>query len=105
MQARTPYSRNDDGPETKTLFPSYVRQLLDAGALRHDIGAKSPVSQSGSTGIGISPGDVTATPDMWFYEQSLRQYNDPKTETKCPFCFDIGCGSGVIWKDIASFCL
>jgi len=42
-------------------------------------GAKSPVSQTGSTGIGISPGDVTATPDMWFYEQSLRQYNDPKS--------------------------
>jgi len=30
------------------------------------------------TGIGISPGEVTATPEMWFYEQSLRQYNDPQ---------------------------
>jgi hypothetical protein len=42
-------------------------------------GAQSSVSQRGSKGIGISPGDVTATPDMWFYEQSLRQYNDPKS--------------------------
>ncbi len=40
--------------------------------------SKSPATQGGSPGIGISPGEVTATPDMWFYEQSLRQYNDPK---------------------------
>jgi hypothetical protein len=42
-------------------------------------GAKSPTSQSGSAGIAISPGEVAATPDMWFYEQSLRQYNDPRS--------------------------
>jgi hypothetical protein len=41
--------------------------------------AKSPTGQGGSPGIGISPGEVAATPDMWFYEQSLRQYNDPKS--------------------------
>jgi hypothetical protein len=26
----------------------------------------------------LSPGEVQATPEMWFYEQSLRQYQDPK---------------------------
>jgi hypothetical protein len=26
----------------------------------------------------LSPGEVQATPEMWFYEQSLRQYRDPK---------------------------
>ena len=40
--------------------------------------AKSPGTLDPKPGIGISPGEVTATPDMWFYEQSLRQYNDPR---------------------------
>jgi hypothetical protein len=26
----------------------------------------------------ISPGEIQATPEMWFYEQSMRQYHDPK---------------------------
>jgi hypothetical protein len=26
----------------------------------------------------ISPGDIKATPEMWFYEQYMRQYQDPK---------------------------
>ncbi|MGW8258281.1 MAG: hypothetical protein ACWGMZ_12405, partial [Thermoguttaceae bacterium] len=26
----------------------------------------------------ISPGEVKATPEMWFYEQAMRQYQDPK---------------------------
>jgi hypothetical protein len=26
----------------------------------------------------ISPGEVKATPEMWFYEQQMRRYNDPK---------------------------
>lgn len=25
----------------------------------------------------LSPGEVQATPEMWFYEQAMRQYNDP----------------------------
>ena len=46
-------------------------------------GAQSPKKKpSGSAGIGVSPGDVTATPEMWFYEQSLRQYNDPKSAVR-----------------------
>jgi len=28
--------------------------------------------------VGISAGQVTPTPDMWFYEQQLQQYLDPK---------------------------
>ena len=36
----------------------------------------------GGTGIQlggtISPGEITPTPEMWFYEQYLRQYQDPK---------------------------
>jgi hypothetical protein len=26
----------------------------------------------------ISPGELKATPEMWFYEQQMRQYQDPK---------------------------
>lgn len=28
--------------------------------------------------LGISPGEVAATPEMWFYQQQLQQYQDPK---------------------------
>ncbi len=44
--------------------------------------AKSPVGSDSKSGIGISPGEVSATPEMWFYEQSLRQYQDPKTAVR-----------------------
>jgi hypothetical protein len=37
-------------------------------------------------GMGLSntvpAGDVKTTPEMWFYEQSLRQYNDPKVAVR-----------------------
>ena len=28
--------------------------------------------------IGVSPGELTPTPDMWYYEQARRDYLDPK---------------------------
>jgi len=28
--------------------------------------------------VGISPGEIAPTPEMWFYEQYLRQYQDPQ---------------------------
>jgi hypothetical protein len=31
---------------------------------------------------GISPGEVTATPEMWFYQQELRRYENPKTAVR-----------------------
>ena len=30
----------------------------------------------------ISPGELKATPEMWFYEQQLRQYKDPKAAVR-----------------------
>ena len=30
----------------------------------------------------ISPGEVTATPEMWFYEQAIRRYDDPKNAVR-----------------------
>jgi hypothetical protein len=47
--------------------------LLTAGLAR----AERPTT----TGLGlttVSPGELKATPEMWFYEQSMRQYKDPK---------------------------
>jgi hypothetical protein len=32
--------------------------------------------------LGISPGEVTATPEMWFYQQELQQYQDPKVAVR-----------------------
>jgi hypothetical protein len=48
--------------------------------------AQSPAKQAPSPrpapapspGIHVSAGELTATPGMWFYEQALRQYNNPK---------------------------
>lgn len=31
---------------------------------------------------GISPGEVSATPEMWFYQQELRRYENPKTAVR-----------------------
>lgn len=34
------------------------------------------------TGLGlnsvVSPGELKATPEMWFYDQAIQQYNNPK---------------------------
>jgi hypothetical protein len=34
----------------------------------------------GSSGLHsvVSPGELKATPEMWFYDQTMRQYKDPK---------------------------
>jgi hypothetical protein len=35
-----------------------------------------------TTGVGVdsafASGDLKVTPEMWFYDQAMRQYNDPK---------------------------
>lgn len=30
----------------------------------------------------LSPGELQATPEMWFYEQSMRQYQDPNVAVR-----------------------
>src|SRR4051812_37196335 len=30
----------------------------------------------------VTPGEVSATPEMWFYEQALQRYNDPKVAVR-----------------------
>ncbi len=34
--------------------------------------------QPANVSAAISPGEVTPTPDMWFYQQYVHQYQDPK---------------------------
>ncbi len=38
----------------------------------------NPPAESKAT-VSISPGELAATPEMWFYEQYMRQYKDPQT--------------------------
>ena len=36
------------------------------------------LSATTATPIDLSAGQVTATPEMWFYTQELRRYDDPR---------------------------
>jgi hypothetical protein len=58
----------------RLAISSALLLLLLAVPLR----AEKPVA----TGLGlstvVSPGELKATPEMWFYDQAMRQYNDPK---------------------------
>jgi hypothetical protein len=44
--------------------------------------AQSVTQTSASTVPAISPGEVQATPEMWFYEQAIRRYDDPKNAVR-----------------------
>lgn len=39
--------------------------------------AEKPIAPSPVFAGTISPGELTPTPEMWFYEQQLRLYQDP----------------------------
>ena len=55
-----------------------------AAAVEKPYARPQPVTPSVSPGeiktpiTSISPGELKATPEMWFYEQYMRQYQDPK---------------------------
>ncbi len=40
--------------------------------------AQSPNPHAAKGTINIATSELSPTPEMWFYEQQLRQYNDPK---------------------------
>lgn len=40
--------------------------------------AQGPARTNNKDDKAISPGEVSATPEMWFYQQYQRQYEDPK---------------------------
>ncbi len=48
-------------------------------ALARPVAAQSPGKTSAAKPtVTISPGQLAATPEMWFYEQAMQQYQDPK---------------------------
>lgn len=48
--------------------------MVLAGSVR----AERPVTANSGLGSAVSPGELKATPEMWFYDQALQQYRDPK---------------------------
>ena len=48
--------------------------LLLAAPLR----AEKPIAAGLGLDTVVSPGELKATPEMWFYDQAMRQYKDPK---------------------------
>ncbi len=44
--------------------------------------AQEPRPQTEFDNSGISPGEINKTPEMWFYEQSLRQNNNPRVAVR-----------------------
>ena len=48
--------------------------LLSAAPLN----AEKPTTSSWGASALVSPGELKATPAMWFYEQAMRKYKDPK---------------------------
>ena len=58
----------------RLAISSTLLLLLAAAPVR----GEKPVAAGLGSGMIISSGELKATPDMWFYEQALRQYQDPK---------------------------
>lgn len=44
--------------------------------------AEKPVALGLGSDTMVSPGDLKTTPEMWFYEQAMRQYKDPKAAVR-----------------------
>jgi hypothetical protein len=65
----------------KRLAIVFAAQLaLSVGVAR----AADRSAPAGQTGLGavVSTGELKATPEMWFYEQAMRQYKDPKAQVR-----------------------
>lgn len=43
------------------------------------VSAEKPSEKPNVFAGTISPGELTPTPDMWFYEQQMRMYQDPES--------------------------
>ncbi len=41
----------------------------------------APVNHTG-LGVAVSSGELKVTPEMWFYDQAMRQYKDPKAQVR-----------------------
>lgn len=62
------------------IVPALVYVLFAVSAMAQQPRTIEPVARQTNDELRLlSPGEVQATPEMWFYEQELRRYNDPKT--------------------------
>lgn len=59
--------------KTFSIACSVLFVLLTVPAL-----AQNPATRQLSSPGTISPGELTPTPEMWFYQQYRREYQDPK---------------------------
>ena len=62
-----------------TLSTASAQQTDDAVTLPRPTGRALPAQVSAPT---LSPGELQATPEMWFYEQAVRRYDDPKNAVR-----------------------
>ena len=44
--------------------------------------AERPLAAGLGLGASVSPSELKATPEMWFYDQALRQYKDPQVAVR-----------------------
>lgn len=64
----------------RALWMCLALACLASGSMRAQDAA--PTVQETPVGSGLSLGEVQPTPEMWFYEQELRRYNDPRQQVR-----------------------
>jgi hypothetical protein len=81
-------SRRHKGGFMKRLAISSALLLVFFAAVAR---AEKPISTSLNTNTVVSPGELKATPDMWFYDQAMRQYKDPQASVRAKADFRAQC--------------
>jgi hypothetical protein len=62
--------------KTLAVIPALVLLVLASPVF-----AQKPTNVR-SADITVSPGELKATPEMWFYEQEMRRHDDPKAAVR-----------------------
>jgi hypothetical protein len=58
--------------------PATGPSKTDSSSVPAEPKATKPSATASYPQVYLSPGEITATPEMWYYEQSMREYRDPK---------------------------
>jgi hypothetical protein len=68
----------------KVFFAAVACAMLLAPAIARgqEAGSKASAGKLSSADPEFSLGQLTPTPEMWFYEQALRRYRDPKVAVR-----------------------
>jgi hypothetical protein len=63
-----------------------MKRIIICSALFLLVAAPVHAEKPASTGLGlatvVSVGELQTTPDMWFYDQAMRQYKDPSAAVR-----------------------